>query len=94
MKSPFCYFDPHGMAGIQDSIDGGTLVPYFWLYFGGISPQKIGLKNGHQNMVATRWYPPPSYKLVHKPYFCIDISTSSTIVVKVMFTNSAIINQL
>jgi D-hexose-6-phosphate mutarotase len=32
------------MGDLQDPIDGGTLVPYVWPYFGGISPY-IGLKN-------------------------------------------------
>ena len=26
------------MGDLQDPIDGGTLVPYFWPYFEGISP--------------------------------------------------------
>jgi hypothetical protein len=32
------------MGDLQDPTDGGTLVPYFWPYFVGISPY-IGLKN-------------------------------------------------
>ena len=27
------------MGDLQDPTDGGTLVPYFWPYFGGISPE-------------------------------------------------------
>ena len=39
------------MGDLQDPTDGGTLVPYCWPYFGGISPY-IGLKN----MVGTSNY--------------------------------------
>ena len=29
------------MGDLQDPIDGGTLVPYFWPYFGCLSPENL-----------------------------------------------------
>ena len=34
------------MGDLQDPIDGGTLVPYVWPYFGGIFPETKAW-NGH-----------------------------------------------
>ena len=47
------------MGDLQDPIDGGTLVPYFWPYFGGISVTVCELEHGPVEIIDF-----PSYKMV------------------------------